>query len=33
MLKEDPGIKGSLPAKLRRALMNRTYRQRLLSLA
>jgi predicted transposase YbfD/YdcC len=33
ILKEDPGIKGSLPAKRRRALMNRTYRERLLSLA
>jgi|GEM_PF-1202271 len=33
ILKEDPGIKGSLPEKRRRALMNRTYRQRLLSLA
>ena len=32
-LKEDPGIKGSLPAKPRCALMNRTYRERLLSLA
>ena len=33
ILKEDPGVKGSLPAKRRRALMNRTYRERLLSLA
>jgi hypothetical protein len=35
IFKEDPGIKGSLPAKSRRALtlMNRTYRKRLLSLA
>jgi len=33
ILKEDPGVKGSLPAKRRRALMNRAYRERLLSLA
>jgi len=33
ILKEDPGVKGSLPAKRRRALMNRIYRERLLSLA
>ena len=32
ILKEDPGQKGSLPAKRRRALMNRTYRERLLTL-
>ena len=33
ILKDDPGVKGSLPAKRRRALMNRAYRERLLSLA
>lgn len=33
ILKDDPGVKGSLPAKRRRALMNRIYRERLLSLA
>ena len=33
ILKEDPGVKGSLPAKRRRALINRSYRERLLSLA
>lgn len=33
ILKEDPRAKGSLPAKRRRALMNRTYREQLLSLA
>ncbi|MGY8660121.1 MAG: hypothetical protein ACKVKH_15965 [Verrucomicrobiales bacterium] len=33
MGKQDPvGGKGSLPAKRRRALMNRTYREHLLSL-
>ena len=32
ILKEDPGVKGSLPVRRRRALMNRTYRERLLSL-
>ena len=32
ILKEDPGQKGSLPSKRRRALMNRTYRERLLAL-
>ena len=33
VLKDDAGVKGSLPAKRRRALMNRSYRERLLSLA
>jgi len=33
ILKEDSGQKGSLPAKRRRALMNRTYRERLLTLS
>lgn len=33
ILKEDPGVKGSLPIKRLRALMNHTYRERLLSLA
>ncbi len=32
ILKDDRGIEGSLPSKRRRALMNRTYRERLLSL-
>ena len=33
ILKMDRGVKGSLPAKRLRALMNRTYRERILSLA
>jgi hypothetical protein len=33
ILKNDSGVKASLPSKRRRALMNRNYRERLLSLA
>jgi hypothetical protein len=32
ILKDDKGVKGSLPTKCLRALMNHVYRERLLSL-